>query len=175
MYTRTYDRGRDMLVSVAESLTGGLLADAFVQTPGASKVFAGGAVCYTLDAKCAVLGVPRSVAAPCDCVSPEVARAMARGCVRLFGTSYAIGTTGYAEPREREDGTTTPPIAYVSIYDRERDRFDDMVVQEDGARALLPPCRNAFRAEVARRAHARFRQYLPFLRLECLSREIKPM
>ena len=43
--------------AAAESLTGGLLADAFVRVPGASKVFLGSAVTYDIRAKASILGV----------------------------------------------------------------------------------------------------------------------
>ena len=44
-------------IAAAESLTGGLLADAFVRVPGASKVFLGSAVTYDIRAKASILGV----------------------------------------------------------------------------------------------------------------------
>ena len=50
-------RERDVKIACAESLTGGLLADAFVRIPGASQVFLGSAVTYDIHAKASVLGV----------------------------------------------------------------------------------------------------------------------
>ena len=51
-------RERGETVAVAESLTGGLLAAAFVETPGSSKVFRGGLVVYATDLKAELAGVP---------------------------------------------------------------------------------------------------------------------
>ena len=51
-------RERDVKIACAESLTGGLLADAFVRIPGASQVLLGSAVTYDIHAKASVLGAP---------------------------------------------------------------------------------------------------------------------
>ncbi len=88
-------------VSVAESLTGGLLASALVDIPGASDVFLGGVVAYTIAAKREVLGVGKD-ALECGVVSREVAIAMAEGAIDLFGSDYAISTTGVAGPGPQE-------------------------------------------------------------------------
>lgn len=88
-------------VSVAESLTGGLLASALVDIPGASEVFCGGVVAYTIAAKREVLGVSDEALAH-GVVSREVAIAMAEGALALFGSDYAISTTGVAGPGAQE-------------------------------------------------------------------------
>lgn len=52
-----YCEANHFKIAAAESLTGGLLADAFVRIPGASKVFLGSAVTYDIRAKAKILGV----------------------------------------------------------------------------------------------------------------------
>jgi nicotinamide-nucleotide amidase len=84
-------------LSVAESLTGGLLASALIEIPGASDVFLGGVVAYTAQAKQEVLGVDHE-ALDHGVVSKEVAIAMARRTLELFGSDYALSTTGIAGP-----------------------------------------------------------------------------
>jgi len=79
------DRGQSLCV--AESLTGGALASALVDVPGASEVFLGGVVVYTIQAKREVLGVCEEDLVH-GVVSREVAMAMARRaresfCLRL--------------------------------------------------------------------------------------------
>ena len=64
-------------IAAAESLTGGLLADAFVRVPGASKVFLGSAVTYDIRAKASILGVDAELLRSEGAVHPEVARQMA--------------------------------------------------------------------------------------------------
>ncbi len=84
-------------LSVAESLTGGLLASALIDPPGASDVFLGGIVAYTTRAKREVLRVEEEALAH-GVVSEEVALAMAQRALELFGSDYALSTTGIAGP-----------------------------------------------------------------------------
>jgi nicotinamide-nucleotide amidase len=90
-------RRNGLSLSVAESLTGGLLASALIDIPGASDVFLGGVVAYTAQAKGEVLGVAEEALAY-GVVSKEVAIAMAQGARELFGSDYALSTTGIAGP-----------------------------------------------------------------------------
>ena len=87
-----------LTLSVAESMTGGRLQALVVAEAGASEYFLGGITAYTLAQKVRHLGVDRATAAAVDCVSAEVARAMARGACALFGADVGLATTGYAEP-----------------------------------------------------------------------------
>ena len=89
---------RRMTVACAESLTGGLLADAFVRVPGASQVFRGGVCAYAADAKASVLGVDADRLASTGPVDEGVALEMARGVRRMFGADVALATTGVAGP-----------------------------------------------------------------------------
>jgi nicotinamide-nucleotide amidase len=88
-----------LTLAVAESMTGGRLQALVVAESGASEYFLGGITAYTLTQKVRHLGVDRQMAAAVDCVSAEVARAMARGACALFGADLGLATTGYAEPR----------------------------------------------------------------------------
>lgn len=88
-------------LSVAESLTGGLLASAMIDVQGASDVFLGGVVAYTVQAKREVLGVHEEALAH-GVVSQEVAIAMAQGALEVFGSDYALSTTGIAGPGGQE-------------------------------------------------------------------------
>lgn len=90
-------RANGQSLSVAESLTGGALSSALVDIPGASEVFFGGVVAYTITAKREVLGVSEEDLEH-GVVSQEVAMAMAVRARVLFGTDFAISTTGVAGP-----------------------------------------------------------------------------
>jgi nicotinamide-nucleotide amidase len=85
-------------VSVAESLTGGGVGFAITQVPGSSEVFVGGVISYTSDVKVRELGVLQSTIDTYSVVSEEVAREMAEGAMKKFGTTWAIATTGIAGP-----------------------------------------------------------------------------
>lgn len=85
-------------LGVAESLTGGLLADALVNIPGASTVFAGGVVTYQTSQKTNLLGVSPELIANNTVVSAVVAEAMAQGVIARLQVGYALATTGVAGP-----------------------------------------------------------------------------
>ncbi|MGW4383111.1 CinA family protein [Kitasatospora sp. NPDC004531] len=85
-------------LAVAESLTGGLLAAALVDVPGASQAFRGSVTAYATDLKASVLGVDEGLLDVYGPVHPVVARQMAEGVRRLLGADWALATTGVAGP-----------------------------------------------------------------------------
>ena len=91
-------------IACAESLTGGLLADAFVRIPGASNVLLGSAVTYDINAKASILHVDKALLDREGAVHPEVARQMAIGTARLYSQPeygdriIGLSTTGVAGP-----------------------------------------------------------------------------
>ena len=94
------ERGEN--VATAESLTGGRLASALTEAPGASKSYLGGVVAYATSVKQEVLGVPATLVEQHGVISAECALAMARGAVALTGAVWGIGTTGVAGPDPQE-------------------------------------------------------------------------
>jgi nicotinamide-nucleotide amidase len=87
-----------LTLGVAESLTCGWLQTRIGAVPGASEFFLGGLTAYALDQKVRHLAVDRSVAAPVNSVSAEVAKQMALGACAFFRSDIGLATTGYAEP-----------------------------------------------------------------------------
>lgn len=85
-------------LATAESLTGGLLAAAFVDVPGASAVFRGGVVVYATDLKETLGGVPAGLLAARGPVDPDVALALARAVRQRCGADWGVATTGVAGP-----------------------------------------------------------------------------
>ncbi|MDO5025548.1 MAG: CinA family protein [Trueperella sp.] len=108
---------RGATLAVAESLTGGALAAAIVDVPGASQVFRGGAVTYATDAKISVLGVDTARISQFGPVDAEVAKQMAYGVAQLFDADYALATTGVAGPGAA-DGHPAGTV-WLGIYCRE--------------------------------------------------------
>jgi nicotinamide-nucleotide amidase len=98
-------------VAVAESLTGGLVAAALTDIPGASASFRGGIVSYATELKAALLGVDAAMLARHGAVYAPVAAAMAAGVRTRLGASYGLATTGVAGP-EPQDGQ---PVGTVHI------------------------------------------------------------
>ncbi len=88
-------------IACAESLTGGLLADAFVSVPGASKSFVGSLVIYNSLEKEKILGVDKNIIDKKGAVEEKVALQMAKGAGRIFSSSaplLLLSTTGVAGP-----------------------------------------------------------------------------
>ncbi len=84
-------------LAVAESLTGGLLAERLTRVPGASSWFRGGVVSYHPQVKFDLLDVPEG-----PVVTAEAAAAMAAGARRVLAGDVGIGVTGVAGPDELE-------------------------------------------------------------------------
>lgn len=103
-------------LAVAESFTGGRVAEALTSVDGSSKSFAGGVVAYANAAKIAVLGVAAATLQRTGAVSEETAREMARGARERFCASLALATTGIAGPG---GGTAAKPIglAWLALDD----------------------------------------------------------
>lgn len=100
-------------LAVAESLTGGMLAAAIVEVPGASSAFRGGIVAYATELKSALLDVDPALLAARGPVDPEVASQMAAGVRRRMGADVGASTTGVAGP-DPQDGQA-PGTVYVAV------------------------------------------------------------
>jgi nicotinamide-nucleotide amidase len=89
---------RQATLAVAESCTGGLVAERITSVPGSSRSFLGGAVVYSDALKTAFAGVPAELIEKHGAVSEEVARALAEGIRQRTGASIGLGVTGIAGP-----------------------------------------------------------------------------
>ena len=105
--------GRGETIACAESLTGGLLCDALVQVPGASRVFMGGIVADDEGRKVSLLGVRPETLEKYTAVSEQTAIEMARGARERLGTDYALSTTGYAGPDGAQVGQVFVALAHA--------------------------------------------------------------
>jgi competence/damage-inducible protein CinA-like protein len=103
---------REMMIAVAESCTGGLLASRLTDVPGSSAYVDRGVVCYSNRSKVETLGIPETLIAEHGAVSEPVAQAMAEAVRRQAGSSAAVGITGIAGPG---GGTPEKPVGTVAI------------------------------------------------------------
>jgi nicotinamide-nucleotide amidase len=104
---------RGETISVAESLTAGGLANALTSASGSSAVFVGGITAYRNEIKSTMLDVDPQIISDSTVVSEEVANAMADGARKVFGTTWAIATTGAAGPDPLEGHA--PGSVWISI------------------------------------------------------------
>jgi nicotinamide-nucleotide amidase len=98
--------GMHATLAVAESATGGGLAERISSVPGCSAWFLGGFVTYSRRMKTELLGVPAEILEEFGTVSAETAEAMAAGARRRTGATWAISVTGNAGPGT--DGEQAP-------------------------------------------------------------------
>ncbi|HOL17086.1 MAG TPA: competence/damage-inducible protein A [Bacillota bacterium] len=103
---------RGLTLAVAESCSGGLLADTITGIPGSSRFFKGGAVTYSLDSKKLLPGLSEKLLQEHGAVSAATAEAMARGVRDLFQADAGIGITGIAGPDSDASGQ---PVGLVYV------------------------------------------------------------
>jgi nicotinamide-nucleotide amidase len=103
---------RGMTLAVAESCTGGLLAERITSLGGSSRYFLGGAVVYSNELKTQFANVPKALIDRHGAVSREVAAAMAEGIRKRCLASYGVGITGVAGP---SGGSEQKPVGLVYI------------------------------------------------------------
>jgi nicotinamide-nucleotide amidase len=116
-------QGRGWTLAVAESLTGGALADAFVRVPGASAVLVGAVVAYATPLKASLLGVDRALLDREGPVHPDVAAQMAEGVRRVLAVDgrpadVGVATTGVAGPEPQGGRPVGTVFAGVAVGER---------------------------------------------------------
>jgi nicotinamide-nucleotide amidase len=105
-----YLQMRNATLAVAESCTGGLLAERITSVSGSSRYFVGGAVVYSNQLKTAFADVPATLLEKHGAVSREVAAALAEGIGRRTGATLGLSVTGVAGPT---GGTDAKPVGLV--------------------------------------------------------------
>ncbi|WP_370401486.1 CinA family protein [Sulfitobacter sp. JB4-11] len=89
---------KGVMVTCAESCTGGMVAAALTDLPGSSAMLDRGFVTYTNAAKVEMLGVSEATLEAHGAVSEEVAREMAQGALKHSDAQLAVSITGIAGP-----------------------------------------------------------------------------
>ncbi|HCS76336.1 MAG TPA: competence/damage-inducible protein A [Syntrophaceae bacterium] len=125
-----------LTIAVAESCTGGLIANRLTDVPGSSVYFERGLVTYSNEAKIQLLGVPPEIIEQHGAVSEETARLMAKGVRRIAKTALGLSSTGIAGPtggsKEKPVGTVYVALAdgaqticrhYAYRWDRKRNKL----------------------------------------------------
>ncbi len=111
---------RGLMVSTAESCTGGLIAGALTEIAGSSAVVDRGFVTYTNQAKMDMLGVSEATLAQFGAVSEQTARQMVQGALFRSRAAVAVAVTGIAGPG---GGSAEKPVGLVHLAAQSRSGF----------------------------------------------------
>ena len=138
-------------VAIAESCTGGFLANEITNVSGASKVFVAGCVTYSNEEKIRTLDVSRESIEKFGAVSEQVAIEMAEGIRQRTGATYGIATTGIAGP---DGGSAEKPVgtAFVALSSENQPTRCE--------KFFFPSDRETFKQLVAQRAFDLLRKRL---------------
>jgi len=107
-----YLQMRSAKMAVAESCTGGMIAERITSVPGSSRYFLGGAVVYSNDLKTLFADIPPLMIEAHGAVSKEVALALAENIREICNADIGVGVTGVAGPG---GGTEEKPVGLVYI------------------------------------------------------------
>ena len=108
--TRRKAQARTLTLALAESCTGGMIAQHVTDVAGSSSAFVGGVVCYANAVKRDLLQVPQEILDTCGAVSHETAVSLATNVRALFHTDLSAAVTGIAGP---DGGTFDKPVGLV--------------------------------------------------------------
>jgi len=139
-------------LSSCESFTGGLMASKICSVPGASKVFYGSIVAYSVDAKIEVVHIDPKLIQDYGTISPQVVGQMAEKTRLLFKTDYAIAFSGNAGPEAQEGkaiglwygavASATQTKVFGGISNLSRNDLREAAI-ENGCRNLIEMIRNS--------------------------------
>ena len=122
---------KGLMVSTAESCTGGRIGATLTHVAGSSATVKGGIISYANEVKRDVLGVPQEILDTAGAVSEETACAMAEGSRRVTGSDAAVSATGIAGPGGAVPGKPVGTVwigvsarraTYARLYHFEGDR-----------------------------------------------------
>ncbi len=130
-------------LAVAESCTGGKIAERFTSHAGASNYFKGSIVSYATDSKIKVLGVSKDIIEENSVVSYQVAEAMAKQVRLIFNSDYAIATTGNAGPT-KGDSEAEVGTVFVAIATKNRVYSEKFMLGNHRAKVINKAVNKAF-------------------------------
>lgn len=127
-------REKGLSLALAESCTGGMIAETITNVAGASDIFYGSAVTYVNSAKEHIIGVARETLEKHGAVSSECAEEMACGARRVYGADVAMSVTGIAGPG---GGSEAKPVGTVWFGLATKDGAETFRRRFDGDRAAV--------------------------------------
>jgi nicotinamide-nucleotide amidase len=124
---------RQFTLAVAESCTGGMVAERITGVPGSSRSFLGGAIVYSDALKHAFAGVSPELIAQHGAVSAEVAKALAHGIRLRTGATLGLGITGIAGPTGATDDKPVGRV-YIAVSDAQSNEATERTFRGDRRR-----------------------------------------
>lgn len=125
--------GSGLSVSTAESCTSGGIAAALTEIPGSSDYFKGGLVAYATEMKEQYLKVSPGTVAAHTVVSEAVVTEMVEGACNMFGSTFAVATSGVAGPT---GGTPEIPVGTIWIAAGNKEHVETLCLLKDNGRTL---------------------------------------
>jgi nicotinamide-nucleotide amidase len=142
-------KARGLMLGVAESCTGGLIASAITEMPGSSRWFKGGVVVYSNELKEQLLGIDSALLARYGAVSGETAQAMASQAAQRLGCEIAVSATGIAGPG---GGTAEKPVGTVYLGLWYQNTVVDRLCRFNGSRRQIQEKTAQTAVDMVRRA-----------------------
>ena len=127
-------REKGLSLALAETCTGGMIAETVTNVAGASDIFYGSAVTYVNSAKEHILGVAHETLEKHGAVSSECAEEMACGARSVYGADVAMSVTGIAGPG---GGSEATPVGTVWFGLATKDGAETFRRRFDGDRAAV--------------------------------------
>ncbi len=140
--------GRGWTLATAESYTGGLLGGLITGRPGSSEFYLGGVIAYSDRIKNELLSVGEDTLEGKGAVSPETARAMARGVRDKFRSTIGAAVTGIAGPGGGNPGKPVG-LVYVAVAGPVGERVERYLFSGSRREIRLQAVREALRLLVA--------------------------
>lgn len=134
---------KNLMLSTAESCTGGMIGELITSVSGASEVYGFGFITYANEAKEQILGVKHETLEKFGAVSEETAREMALGAKRVSGSDISVSVTGIAGPG---GGTKEKPVGlvYTAICFNEKVEVFKLLLKGDRESVRKQTCEKVF-------------------------------
>lgn len=125
---------KKLTISVAESLTGGLVSSKLISYPGISGSYLEGFVTYSNESKIKTLGVKKETLDKYGAVSEETAKEMAYGAALVSGSDLGVSTTGIAGP---DGGSKEKPVGLVYVCVYYKGKYEVKKINSSGSREII--------------------------------------
>lgn len=119
-------KSRGIMITTAESCTGGTVASRITSVPGSSTYFTGGVVSYSNELKMSLLKVNSGTLQTFGAVSEQTVREMVQGALKLTGADAAVSVSGIAGP---DGGTEEKPVGTIWIAVGNNDKTESFLIR----------------------------------------------